>query len=179
MARKPTIDREAVLIAAEDIVASKGAAALTIAAVAKAAGITKGGVQSCFGTKEALINAMLERWMRIYDGKIRSLVGDNPKPEKRIRAHSAVTLGEDFESQERTAALLAALLQSPEHLQATRNWYDELTASLHETTLDQSHLRIALFAIEGAYYLRHLGLMTKDDDFWELLRNDIDALLIK
>jgi AcrR family transcriptional regulator len=59
MGRRQTIDREKVLAVAEDIVGQRGAAALTIDAVAKAAGITKGGVQSAFGTKEALIAAML------------------------------------------------------------------------------------------------------------------------
>ena len=55
MAGRPrTIDRDKVLDAAEDIVMAQGASGLTFDALAKAAGITKGGLQYCFGTKENL-----------------------------------------------------------------------------------------------------------------------------
>lgn len=62
MGRQRIIDREKVLEAAEEIVINQGATALTIDAVAKAMGISKGGVQYCFGNKDALIDAMFERW---------------------------------------------------------------------------------------------------------------------
>ncbi len=52
MGRKRTIDRDWVLTVAERIVGERGASALTIDAVANAAGITKGGVQSSFGTRK-------------------------------------------------------------------------------------------------------------------------------
>ncbi|MGQ3294545.1 MAG: TetR/AcrR family transcriptional regulator, partial [Shinella sp.] len=62
MAGRPrSIDRDKVLDAAESIVVESGAAGLSFEAVARAAGITKGGVQYCFGTKENLIRAMIER----------------------------------------------------------------------------------------------------------------------
>jgi AcrR family transcriptional regulator len=177
MGRKPSIDRDQVLSAAEAIVASKGAAALTVDAVAKAAGISKGGVQSCFGTKEAMISAMLDRWLRGYEEQARSLVGDTQTPEKRIQAHAVITFAEDQESQERSASLLAALLHSPEHLQTTRAWYEQLMAGLNETSPEASRLRLALLATEGAIYLRYLGLMPMDDARWMLFRDDINTLL--
>lgn len=62
MGRQRSIDRDKVLDAAEEIVATQGAAGLTIDAVAKAMGISKGGVQYCFGSKDALIDAMFDRW---------------------------------------------------------------------------------------------------------------------
>src|SRR5690606_31627342 len=56
MAGRPrTIDRDKVLDAAEAVVMRAGAAGLTIDAVAREAGITKGGVQYAFGSKENLI----------------------------------------------------------------------------------------------------------------------------
>lgn len=57
MGRQRSIDRDKVLDIAEEIVATQGAAGLTIDAVAKAMGISKGGVQYCFGSKDALIDA--------------------------------------------------------------------------------------------------------------------------
>lgn len=67
MGRQRTIDRDKVLDAAENIVLNQGAAALTIDAVAKSMGISKGGVQYCFGNKDALIDAMFERWGYTYE----------------------------------------------------------------------------------------------------------------
>ncbi len=61
MGRRRTIDRDQLLDAAEAVIGREGAAGLTIDAVAKEMGITKGGVQYCFGTKDALIDAIFER----------------------------------------------------------------------------------------------------------------------
>jgi len=53
--------REAMLDAAQDVVLEGGAGKLTLDAVAKRAGVSKGGVMYNFPTKEALLKAMIER----------------------------------------------------------------------------------------------------------------------
>ena len=53
--------REAMLDAAQDVVLEGGAGKLTLDAVAKRAGVSKGGVMYNFPTKEALLKAMVER----------------------------------------------------------------------------------------------------------------------
>lgn len=93
--RRKTIDRNSVVDAAEAVVAERGSSALTISAVAEVAGITKGGVQSCFGTKEALIAAILDRWMGDYERCFEAALGDERNPRSRIVAHLAVTCDED------------------------------------------------------------------------------------
>ncbi len=86
MGRQRIIDREKVLEAAEEIVINQGATALTIDAVAKAMGISKGGVQYCFGNKEALIDAMFERWGQSYDEIFNQTIEqDNPLKGKFLR----------------------------------------------------------------------------------------------
>lgn len=177
MGRRPTIERDAVLAAAEEIVVSRGASALTIDAVAKAAGITKGGVQSCFGNKEALIGSMLERWLRHYDEQVQELIGNQPTPQRRVWAHAMITFGEDVESQERSASLLASLLQSPEHMKEIQRWYTDLFADLYESTAECSRLRLALVSVEGAFFLRYLSLMPMHDQRWQMLWGDINGLL--
>lgn len=67
MGRKRSIDRDKVLDVAENIVHQQGVSALTIDAVAKAMEISKGGIQYCFGNKEALIDAMFDRWEKAYN----------------------------------------------------------------------------------------------------------------
>lgn len=55
--------KDAILDAVEHIVATRGAAHLTLDAVAQQCGISKGGLMYNFPTKEALIQAMLSRFI--------------------------------------------------------------------------------------------------------------------
>lgn len=179
MGRRPTINRDQVLAIAERIVAERGAAALTIEAVATAAGISKGGVQSCFGTKEALIGAMLDRWFQGYaEGLAAALAGRQDSPAARMGAHVALSLDEAAtESTARSAALVAALLPHPEQLGSVRAWYAARFAGLFGAGAAARPLRLALLATEGAVLLRHLGLVALAPDAWATLRADILALL--
>ncbi|MCZ0964508.1 TetR/AcrR family transcriptional regulator [Paracoccus benzoatiresistens] len=165
---------------AEAIVSEQGAAALTIDAVAKAAGISKGGVQSCFGTKEAMISAMLDRWLQDYAAKFDQLLkaqGDDLAA--RIGAHVSLSLGGDSAGTERAAALVAALVQSPEQLEAVRAWYEERFAGLFAAKGSGRTLRVALLATEGAVFLRHFGLAALSEREWNTLHDDVAALLSK
>ena len=80
MGRTRRIDRDKVLDAAERIVAEEGPSSLTIDAVAKAMGITKGGVQYCFGSKDALVSALLTRWSAEYDAEVADRAGPDAEP---------------------------------------------------------------------------------------------------
>lgn len=64
--------------------AEVGAAGLTFDAAAKAAGITKGGVQYCFGTKSNLIRAMIARWGDTFEDRVLERAGSTPTPKKDI-----------------------------------------------------------------------------------------------
>jgi len=62
--RKRVIDQQAILDAGEAVVARLGAASLTLDAVAAEAGISKASVIYDFKTKQALIEAIVERAFR-------------------------------------------------------------------------------------------------------------------
>ncbi|MFC5830274.1 TetR/AcrR family transcriptional regulator [Nonomuraea insulae] len=59
--------RDELLDAAEDLLCDQGSTALTLAAVADRAGVSKGGLLYHYGTKEALIKAMVERLIEEFD----------------------------------------------------------------------------------------------------------------
>ncbi|GJE16943.1 TetR/AcrR family transcriptional regulator [Methylobacterium marchantiae] len=177
MGRRQTIDRDHVLAVAEDIVAQRGAAALTIDAVAKAAGITKGGVQSSFGTKEALIAAMLRRWMQDYADRAGALAGGDPSLLARVAAHVEVTRRDDEDTQRRAASLLALLLQTPEHLVDLRQWYRDHAVGLHADDPAARRARLAFLATEGAFFLRFFGLMPIPATEWDATFADIQGLM--
>ncbi|KAF7597988.1 MAG: TetR family transcriptional regulator [Candidatus Dactylopiibacterium carminicum] len=176
MGRNKTIDRDAVLDVAESIVRQAGAAGLTIDAVARAAGISKGGVQSCFGSKDALIDAMFGRWEQSYQSYFQPIVGDDPQPVTRVRAHVEATHRSDAISNAKAAGLMAALIQSPEHLTGTRDWYRQRIAGLDIRQEADRRALLAFFATEGAFMLRFFGLMDFEPSQWEAAFVDIERL---
>lgn len=177
MGRRNSIDRDHVLEVAEGIVAAHGAAALSIGAVAEAAGISKGGVQSCFGTKEAMIAAMLARWMDEDDRRFLAEGGDAPEPAARILAHVETTHRHDDAAHARAVGLLTALLQSPEHLPAVRAWYARRMPAAAAGDPAARGARLALLAVEGAVLLRFSGLLPMTQDVWDEIFADIRRLI--
>lgn len=177
MGRKRTIDRDKVLDAAESVVSKVGAAALTIDAVAKAAGITKGGVQYCFGTKGALIDAMLERWGDSYDAEVVQIA--NSTTVSPIQAHLEATRVADEKSNAKAASLMSALIQTPEHLGSTREWYQTRMADFDLSTEAGRRARLAFIATEGIFMLRFFGFMEITNEEWNATFDDIEAFLLQ
>ncbi|MEV0585650.1 TetR/AcrR family transcriptional regulator [Nonomuraea sp. NPDC050310] len=68
--------RDELLDAAEALLCDQGSDALTLAAVADRAGVSKGGLLYHFKTKEALIKAMAERLIDDFDQLMAAQPGD-------------------------------------------------------------------------------------------------------
>lgn len=177
MGRPKSIDRDAVLDVAEAIVRTQGAAALTLDAVAQAAGISKGGVQSCFGTKAALVDALFERFGQAYERRYREVADTDPSPVGRVRAHVAATFGSDEVSSAKAAGLLAALLQSPQELESTRQWYRERLQGLCMDTPEHRSAWLAFLAAEGAFMLRYFGLVEMNERLWRAIEAELQRTL--
>jgi AcrR family transcriptional regulator len=177
MAGRPrSIDRDKVLDAAESIVVESGAAGLSFEAVARAAGITKGGVQYCFGTKENLIRAMIERWGNTFEAEVQAHAGDDRSPRSIIRGHLAASRDSDEAEYSRSAAMMTALLQSPDQVASTRIWYTQRLAGLDmENDVDRK-AALAFLAGEGAFLLKTLGLIDLTEDQWSALFCDMLVL---
>lgn len=177
MGRQRSIDREKVLDVAEEIISTQGATALTIDSVARAMGISKGGVQYCFGNKDALIDAMFERWGKAYDQVFDLVARQDDSPENRVAAHVMATHKYDQASSAKAAGLLVTLMQTKEHLENTRHWYRDRIAKLDMTTPAGKQARIAFLATEGAFMLRYFGLMDIEQNEWESMFSDIESLI--
>ncbi|TKT69385.1 TetR/AcrR family transcriptional regulator [Aquamicrobium sp. LC103] len=178
MGRRQTIDRNAVLDGAEKVVKQAGVGGLTIDAVAKATGISKGGVQYCFGTKDDLIAAMLDRWEAEFDASVSALEEKDPSPRGSIAAHVEVTRRSDWASADRSAVMMAALLQNKERLRKTSAWYSERLNDIDPSTEEGRRLRLAFFATEGVFLLHSFGFMSVEDDQWEEIFKDIQTELV-
>ena len=177
MGRRPTIDRDKVLDLAEGLLFSEGTRGLTIDAVARAAGCSKGGLQSSFGTKNDLIAALMERWEREHDTQLAACIGASSCPVDALRGHIEISLAMTEASRARAAGLMAALIEARDHVASTKTWYRERFSVLGLMTEEGRRARVALFAAEGAYMLRAFGLIQLGEEEWRILREDILALL--
>lgn len=177
MAGRPrSIDRDRVLDAAEAIVAADGAAGLTFDAVARAAGITKGGVQYCFGTKENLIRSMIERWGSTFEAEVMAHAGNDRSPQSVIRGHLLATRDSDEAEYSRSAVMMTALLQSPEQVAASRVWYTHRLAGLDMDKAEDRQAALAFLAGEGAFLLKAFGLIDITEAQWAALFADMLTL---
>lgn len=175
--RPRTIDRNHLLDLAEKIVVEHGAPALTIDALAKAAGITKGGVQYCFGTKDGLVDAMLTRWGITFDKQVAARKKGRTDALTHIAAHIRVTRDSDPLGDSRFAAMLAALTPNSEQLADTQRWYRQQLSGLDVSTEQGRNARLAFIANEGAFLLRSFQLFDLNENEWQQIFRDIEKLL--
>src|SRR5215218_1083658 len=123
---RPSRRRE-LLDAAIAVIRRDGAQALTLDAVAAAAGVSKGGVLYHFGTKRALIDGLLDSWL---DDREAQLEGPDFAAAY-VRACDMQSAGPEVTTSE--FGLLAALIEDPEVLEVARVrlaadglWYSDL-----------------------------------------------------
>ncbi|MDF3933426.1 TetR/AcrR family transcriptional regulator [Pseudomonas citronellolis] len=177
MSKRPVIDRDMVLDAAENVVMQQGVAALTIGEVARAAGISKGGVQSCFGTRDGLVEAMFNRWKAEFETTVRTIAEDEADPQERLRAHVALMAGSDEGLGQRAAAILAAMHSNEGLRQQASDWYRPLLLQAEGDDDKSRNTRLAFLAAKGAFLLRSFGIMEMSDSEWQTIFREINSLL--
>lgn len=158
MGRKRTIDREAVLDAAERVVARDGAANLTLDAVALEAGISKASVLYDAKTKQAVIEAVIRRAFQRdseHHAQVeRELRGtDNVAIRGRIDAAAEPPL----EAFKPVALNLSAALTLDENLR--RQMQEHQAATIERilgTSTSPRGALLAYLALEGLKFLEHL-----------------------
>lgn len=173
MGRTPTISRDRLLDLAEEIVRNGGGAALTIGALAQAAGVSKGGVQYSFASKDALVRGLIDRWTGQFD----ALLGDprSEDPVAFVHRYIAATRASQQAMNAKMAALLVSYLEDPANLRETRDWYHGIFARLSGTTPDAQAARVAFLAVEGLFLMRINGI--DEDGSWAGLLDEVEAIL--
>lgn len=177
MSRYALVAGDDLLDAAERLVRRCGVAALSFDGVAKEAGVSKGGVQSHFGSKTRLLEALFKRCVREFDEQVEAQAGASPTRLDLARAHVSVTAHATQQDANRAAGLMAGLLQAPDELAPVREWYQSVLAGLDLSTLQGRQARLAILATEGAFLLRNFGFMEVSDADWTEMFKDIQNLL--
>lgn len=173
MGRKPGITRDELLMQAEAIVRVDGAKALTIDALAKAAGISKGGVQYLFASKDELVSALIERWTGQFDQLLAS--DDDAAPAALIHRYIAAMRISQQAMNAKMAGLMISYIQNPDNLGSTRLWYEAVFTRLAGTSLEAKAARVAFLAVEGLFLMRIAGI--DGDGDWTSFLDDVEAML--
>lgn len=162
MSRPRVIDQDAILDAAEVVVARDGAARLTLEAVATEAGISKASVIYDYKSKQALIKAVIERRVAKDRETLRGTIEKlGAVPDARIRGRIAVA-AETIPDDRRAVAinLSSALAQDAELQRLMQDTYRQEVAAILETSTNPRSALAAFLAVEGLRILEFLGLLT-------------------
>jgi len=160
--------RSAILDAAERLVVERGVSELTIEAVAKEAGLSKGGVFYHFASKADLTVAMIDRFVAQFDGAMEGLAAEDGDPRgRKIRAYLRATAGETSATgpqfDRACGSITAALANFPEKLEPVRAQGARHQAEIETDGLDPVFATIIRLAIDGLWLSENLNLGRQSD----------------
>lgn len=158
MGRPRVFDQQAILDAAERVVARDGAVGLTLDAVAKEARVGKATVIYDFKTKQALIEAVVDRAFQADTARHAALEAElegqeNPVIRGRIRG-GAHAPPEDFRAV--ALNLSAALVLDPGLRRKMQANQATVVARVLETSASPRGAQLAYLALEGLKFLEFL-----------------------
>jgi AcrR family transcriptional regulator len=151
-----------ILSAAESIVLERGVSALTLDAVAEAAGLSKGGLIYHFDSKEALIRAMIARIGTCMQERMDRLCADDGRPGTWTRAYIDAAFPpagtEDDRDAVREAALIAALGNDPALLEPYAAQYAGWVEQQKADDIDPVLSAIIRLAADGLWMNEAFGV---------------------
>jgi AcrR family transcriptional regulator len=162
MGRKRYIDQNEILNAAEAVVARDGAARLTLEAVAERAGVSKASVLYDYKTKQALIEAVVERAVKNDNAFNDRAIEQFSNQQSAVIRGRILAAAEPFPEEFRAVALnLCAALSQDAGLRATiqRN-QAAVIGSILETSTHPRGALLAYLALEGLKLLESLDYHT-------------------
>lgn len=149
--------RKAALQAALAIIARDGPGRLTLDAIARESGISKGGVMHQFRSKQAVLQALLEQQVTHFDEFTRRYLATTSSPQPRLSAEIA-TLREAAKPNSAALALLAAMVDDPSLLSASRDASGVGLAQIKEEAADPDLALLRWSAARGLALSELFGL---------------------
>jgi AcrR family transcriptional regulator len=173
--------RTRLIEAAERVVAGDGVARLTLDAVARKADVSKGGLLYHFPNKDALISAMVLRWVDGFERDIgqRLEVEEAGALGSWARAYAGATFepGETQETQSRElVALLAAIATDPALLEPLRRRFEAWQARAEDDGLDLALATLLRLAADGLWFADLFGLAPPAGELRGQVLREINAL---
>jgi AcrR family transcriptional regulator len=162
LTRRPS-QKEHLLERATALVAERGVEALTIDGLAQSAGVTKGGVQYHFRTKDTLVTELLQFLMAGFEAAVENEAGAESDGRAWLRAYVLTSLGSFGQFDRALLRLLLAMplgdaRAEPFRLMSLR-FRERSERGLRDTTL----AHIIRTAVDGAWLERCYGEATAAD----------------
>lgn len=181
MARPRAIDRASILDAAEHVVLRDGAAKLTLDAVAVVAGISKASVIYDYKTKQALIQAVVERWIMCWHEKLdEATTRHEGSDNARLRAR--IDVARDYSEEEDGAVafqLCSAMTQDEQLRHAMNEGFRHELSKILSSSENPDKALLAFLAIEGMSILQMLGVVNWKPTQRKKILSDIEQLIVE
>ncbi len=185
---RPANSRDSLLDAAEEIVREDGAAHLSFNAISARAGVSKGGLLYHFPTKEALLQALLQRVsLALSDARQAESAKLPESATRELRAH--ILSAARFQSRRLQGvgfALMAAGAHDSKLLAPAREGLKALIEEIHAPALPLAFTTIIALALEGLWALEIVGIFAPSSEerqeiMGELIRlvDDAEARTLK
>ncbi len=166
--------KNAILNAAEAIVIKSGAAHMTLDAVAKEAGVSKGGLMYNFPTKEALLQAMIDRMVEHFEEIREEIKEEFPGESDNDLIIEMRIMQRESESKRRlSAALLAVVANNPDLTKKTREVMHQRFNTRVATGHNAVRSSILFFAAMGIQLHSLLNLSMLDDGQKEGIQREL------
>lgn len=173
-----TTTRDRILDAAERVVMRDGAGRLTIDAVVRESGFSKGGVLYNFPSKPALVEAMVERLISSARAEIEALAADAEAEGLSPAGALVHALVEHSEkNHELSMGLLAASAEQPQLLDPARAYMQAVRERLAALSPDPALGTLAMLAADGLHFGRMLKLYDISPEARAALRDRLVALV--
>lgn len=177
--------RDFILMSAEQLVKSQGAAYLTFDRLSEETGISKGGLLYHFASKDDLVLAMMERLIDTREQLRDSMQGEFEGPDAALKslimseANVQRTAAEGNDELALDSAVLCAASTNQALLAPLRGRFEALIKHFDESQMGGKKARIAFFAVLGERLMQQLGMLASDSQERELflsaIRDYIDA----
>ncbi|MEI8080689.1 MAG: TetR/AcrR family transcriptional regulator [Actinomycetes bacterium] len=158
------VTRDRLLDAATEVVLVDGAQRLTLDAVAKRAGVSKGGLLYHFPSKRDLTAAIVSRAVTQVDDQL-ALAASSNDPGAFARAYLEVTIPATTQASDNTdsanplsSALLGAAVVDPALLQPLREAFGRWQARLENDGIDPARATAVRLAVDGWWIAQVLDL---------------------
>lgn len=158
---KKTETKEKLFNATAKIINTDGVFSLTLEAVAKNAGISKGGLLYHFPSKDALIQGMNDYIITGCIQKIKDVANADPcERGKWIRAYITETFNQIENQYELNAAVLAVIATNPKIFITMKEQFEELQNLIeNDHTINPVVSMVIKLAMDGLYYNHLYGVM--------------------
>lgn len=151
--KQPEVVRRNLLDCAAKLAADQGVAALSVQAVANAAGVTKGGLFHHFASKQVLLEAVMAELISALDAEIDALISQDCEAYGCFtRAYvNAVFADRSRDSGRQWAALSVSMVGEPSLRRMWTSWF-EGRLSRHKETDDRVVLELVRLAADGIWF---------------------------